>query len=404
MTAAAAAPLAAPVRLGHARWALLYGNFVIGCGVMVVAGSLNDLVRSLGVSVAVAGQLITVAAVTMALGAPLLAALVGGIDRRRLLAFALAWYALGHLLSALAPGFAWLTPVRAASMLAAAVFTPQAAAAIGSLAPPAQRGRAITFVFLGWSIASVFGMPLHSYVGEAFGWRWAFGLVALLAAVGALWVWRAVPDGVHPPALGLQAWREVFTHPVLMAIVLVTALSGAGQFTVFSYLAPYYKQAFGAGATEISLLFACFGVFGLIGNVWISRSVDRIGAATAVGGALALIALSMLLWPLAGSVWTMALVLTPWALGCFSSNSAQQARLGSAAPDLAPALMALNTSAIYLGQAIGAASGGAIVAAHAGQPGRDAFGPLHWVALAWLLVAIALSRWAARRTTPASHA
>jgi predicted MFS family arabinose efflux permease len=151
-TSAPPPPTPTTPMLASTRWALMYGNFVIGCGVMVVAGSLNDLVRSLQVSVAVGGQLIAIAAAMMAFGAPLLAAWVGGFDRRRLLAFSLVWYALGHALSALAPNYAVLTPIRAASVLAAAVFTPQAAAAIGWLAPPAERGRAITFVFLGWSI------------------------------------------------------------------------------------------------------------------------------------------------------------------------------------------------------------------------------------------------------------
>ena len=79
---------------------------------------------------------------------------------------------------------------------------------MGLLVPPGQRGRAITFVFLGWSVASVLGMPLAAWVGETLGWRAAFGLVSVLAAVGAAWVWRRMPDGVKPPALSMAAWRE----------------------------------------------------------------------------------------------------------------------------------------------------------------------------------------------------
>jgi len=383
---------------GAGRWALLFGNFAIGCGVMVVAGSLNDLTRSLQVSVAAAGQLITVAAIVMSLGAPLLAALVAGWDRRRLLTLALLWYAAGHAASALMPDYARLLPVRGITMLAAAVFTPQAAAAIGWLAPPASRGRAITFVFLGWSVASVLGMPLHAFIGEAVGWRWAFGLVAVLSAVAALWVWRALPDGIRPAALSAQAWRSVFTHPVLMAVVLVTALSGAGQFTLFAYFAGYYRQVLHAQAGTISLLFFWFGAFGLLGNVLLSRHVDRFGAGRAVGWLLALMALSLALWPLGDSLVSMALVLLPWAFAGFASNSAQQARLGAAAPDLAPALMALNTSAIYLGQALGAGGGGAMVSANLAA-GRDTFAHLHLVGLAWTLAAVALSTWALRRMT-----
>jgi predicted MFS family arabinose efflux permease len=382
--------------LRRASWSLLAGNFAIGCGVMVVAGSLNDLTRSLQVSVAAAGQLITVAALAMSLGAPLLAALCAGWDRRRLLALSLAWYAVGHAACALMPDYTALLPVRALSMLAAAVFTPQAAAAIAWMAPPERRGRAITFVFLGWSVASVLGMPLHSFIGETFGWRWAFALVTLLS-VGSAWaVWRAVPDGVRPPSLDLDQWRELLTHPVLMAMVAVTALSGSGQFTLFAYFAPFYRQVLQADAAQISALFFWFGGFGLLGNVLLSRHVDRVGAGRAVGWSLGGMALSMLLWPLAGQLWLMPLVLLPWALTGFASNSAQQARLSQAAPQLAPALMALNTSAIYLGQALGAGGGGAVVAAStaAGQPPYER---LHWIALAWMLAAMALSHWVSRR-------
>ena len=372
------------------RWAMMFGNFVIGCGVMSVAGTLNDIARSLQVSVALAGQLIAIAAATMAFGAPLLAGWVAGFDRRRLLALALLWYAIGHALSALMPSYALLWPMRAITMLAAAVFTPQAAAAIGFMTPAQQRGRAITFIFLGWSIASVLGLPLSAWLGETYGWAVAFDAVAVLAFIAAIWVYGVMPDGVRPAALSLRAWKDVLTHPVLMAMVMVTALSGAGQFTLFSYFAPYFRQVLAASTEQITLLLMWFGAFGLIGNVVLTRVIDRVGPNVAVTITMAMIAVSMLLWPLGVGLASIAIVLVPWALGCFSSNSTQQARLSLAAPVLAPALMALNTSAIYIGQAAGAASGGWLIA-HTG------FGALNWVGFAWLAIAIAVSRWAGRR-------
>ncbi|HSQ71516.1 MAG TPA: MFS transporter [Rubrivivax sp.] len=384
MTAAAAAGV---TRAGRA---LLAGNFAIGCGVMVTAGALNDLAYSLQVSAAVAGQLITVAAVAMGTGAPLLAAVMGHWDRRRLLTLALLWYAVGHAISALMPSLATLLPVRALSVLAAAVFTPQAAAAISVLAPPEQRGRAITHIFLGWSLASVLGMPVHSYVAETLGWRWAFALVAVLSLAAAWGVWRAVPAGVRPPPLSLRNWGTALSNPLFMGMVAVTALSGAGQFTLFSYFAPYYRQTLGAGPAGVSFLFLWFGAFGLLGNLLLSRSIDRWGAARCVNFTLAMMALSRAAWPLAASVTAMSLVLVPWALGCFSSNSAQQARLSSSSGAYAPALLALNTSAIYIGQAVGAGGGGFLLAA-------GGFGALPWAALAWMVAAIALSVWVARR-------
>lgn len=383
--------------LPRARRALLFGNFAIGCGVMVVSGSLNDLSRSLGVSVALAGQLVAIAAAVMCFGAPLLAGLASGWDRRRLLSLTLLWYALGHAACALMPDYASLWPVRALTVLAAAVFTPQAAAAMGFMVTPEQRGRAVTFIFLGWSVASVAGMPMAAWIGETLGWRSAMAAVALLALVGAAWVWRALPDGVRPPGLSFGAWRGVLASPVLMTMVAVTALQGAGQFTVLSYLAPYLRQVLDAPAATISLMFAWFGAWGLVGNVLLSRHVDRIGAGRAVSALLCGIALGLLLWPLGSTPVLAALVLVPWALSGFAGNSAQQARLVHAAPQLAPALMALNTSAIYLGQAAGAASGGWLIE-HRG------WGPLHWVGLGWLALAIAASLWVGRRMAAACPA
>ena len=381
--------------LAAVRWALLFGNFVIGCGVMAVVGVLNDLTGSLHVSVSRGGQLIAIAAVVMCFGAPLLAGWVGGFDRRRLLAASLLWYAAGHGLSALMPSYEALWPVRAATVLGAAVFTPQAAAAIGHMAPPTHRGRAITFIFIGWSVASIAGMPIAAWLGETFGWRSAFGAVALIGAVAAVWVYAVMPNGVRPAALTLANWKAVLTNPVLMAMVFVTALSGAGQFTLFSYFAPYYKLTLSASTTQISLLFFWFGIFGLLGNWLLSRWVDRLGANLSVLITMGLMALSLSLWPLATGFVAMALVLVPWGLGCFATNSAQQARLGIAAPAFASALMALNSSAIYLGQAAGASSGGWLIA-HGG------YGPLNWLGVGWMALAIALSVWAGRRLARAA--
>lgn len=363
---------------------------------MASAGVLNDVAQSLQVSVALAGQLLSAAAVVMAVGSPLLAHVLSSFDRRKLLVLALLWYAVFHLASALMPSYATLLPVRCLCMLGAAAFTPQAASAISELSPPEARGRAITFIFLGWSLASVLGMPMAAFIGEIWGWRWAFGGIALLSLLAAGGVWRALPGGIRPLALSRADWALVFTHPLLMLVVGVTALSAAGQFTLFSYFAPYYSQVLGASGGQISALFLWFGAIGLVGNMLVARYIDRIGAANAVAIMLGCMALSLLLWPLAVSVATAFVVTAPWALGCFSSNSAQQARLALAAPALATALISLNSSAMYLGQFAGAASGGAIIAA-------GGYGPLSWAALAWMSAALLASLWAARQMRVRDH-
>ena len=377
-----------------ALWALLAGNFVIGTGVMVVAGTLNEISASFHVSPAAAGQLITAGAVVVCFGAPLLAALIAGWDRRALLALSMLWYALGHAAGALMPGYAGLLVVRMLTMIAPAVFTPQAAACAGLLVPPEQRGRAVTFVFLGWSMASVLGLPLGALIGGHFGWRTAFATIAVASLISALWVWSTLPQGIRPAALSRAAWLRVLKSPVLMGVVCVTALQGAGQFVLFSYFAPLVKQQLGADATQLSLLWAWFGLCGLAGNMLVSRYIDRVGPGKMVLITTSLIALSLLLWPLGQSFSLLALLLAPWGLGCFAANSAQQARLVGLAPALASGSVALNSSGIYIGQGLGAAAGGWLLL-------HDAAAWMSWTGLAALLLAIGLSITVERAGRPA---
>ncbi len=352
----------AEARLPPVLWPLLFGNLVIGTGVMVVPGTLNQISESLQVSASTAGQLISAGALLMCIGAPLFASVVAGWDRRRLLTACMLWFGALHLMSAAMPDFGSLMVSRVLALVSPAIFTPQAAACVGLLVTPAQRGRAVTFVFLGWSAASVLGMPLAALVGGLAGWRFAFVMVAVCSLASAAWVWRTMPDGVKPPALSRAAWGQALQSPALMLCILVTLLYSAGQFVLFSYFAPYFKTHLNVTPVELSALLAWFGMFGFFGNVWVSRHIDRLGAARAVGIGIACMVLSLAAWPLGNSVAMAALVMVPWALGCFASNSAQQARLLEIAPHLGSASISLNTSAMYAGQAFGAASGGWLVA------------------------------------------
>ncbi len=377
-------------RLPAVLWPLMFGNVVIGMGVMVVAGLLNEIRSGLEVSITTAGHLISASALLVCLGAPLLAMLVARWDRRRLLVGSLLWYALFHALAALAPGFDALLTSRVLAMVSAAVFTPQAAACIGQLVPEHQRGRGITFVFLGWSVASVLGTPLGAWIGGTFGWRWTMGLMALLSVVAALWLHARMPRGVVPPPLSASAWRQTLLSPTLMPTLSITVVSAAGQFVFFSYMAPYVADRFGLGAAALSGLLLVYGLCGFVGNAAVSRWIDRIGPPRAMAWALGGIALGMGLVGLSSSFNAMVLAIVPWGLGVFASNSSQQARLVNLAPVLAPASIALNTSAMYAGQAIGAGSGGWLIQA-AGITSLPTAGCIG------LICALGLSLWAGRQ-------
>ena len=200
-----------------------------------------------------------------------------------------------------------------------------------------------------------------------------------------------MPNGIRPAALSRKSWGVTLGSAALMMAVGVTLLMSFAQFVLFSYFAPYFVQTLGMGGGALSLMFLWFGAFGLLGNVMLSRHIDQIGAPRAALFMMGAMALSLLLWPLGRlGVWQQALVLVPWAIGCFAANSAQQARLVHQAPELASATVALNTSAMYAGQGLGAALGGVMIAQ--GQMLR-----LHEIGLVLMGLAMGLSVWAARR-------
>lgn len=378
-------------------WAFMLGNLVIGTGILLPAGLLNILAADFGISIARAGLLQVASGLMVGIGAPLIAWLTSGIDRRLLLVFSLGLYAVGHVAAAMAPSFEVLLIVRTVAIAAAAIFTPQAAATLGLLLPPEKRASAISFIFIGWSMASVIGIPAGSLLAEWLGWRGAFAGMGVLSAIAALAVGVSLRGGLMAQPIRLSSWLSVFSSPALAVIMLVTLFSMSGQFASMSYLAPYMRQGFDAGPAGIATAFAIIGAGGVIGNYVASRVVSRLGADACVLVALMLLVAGMTIVALGyGIYWVAMAGAFLWGLGSFSSNSVQQSRLVAAMPALAAATVALNTSAVYLGQSLGAAAGGLVIA-------QGVSPNLSWVSAAFLLLAAIVSIIASRLKPPAQR-
>src|SRR5882757_6332876 len=352
------------VTMNRGLAALAFGNFVIGTGTLIVPGLLPYLAGSLGVSLPVAEHLITAFAVTICVAAPLLAGATSRYDRRALLVAMQLILLFGHLGAALVSSFVPMLGVRIVTAIGAALFTAQAAATAALLVPPQERGRAIAFVFLGWSVSGVLGLPLGSYIGATFGWRAGFGLVAALAAIGAAAVWSAVPGGLKVRPVDGAMWRAILGNASLLSVVAVTALMAAASFALFAYFVPAAHAFIDASPHEVSLLYATLGVTAIVGNTLAARFMDRAGAGRVVVWGLAAVLAGHLLWP--------------WSAG-------HPALL---APAYAPASIALNSSATYLGQAIGTAIAGVIIA---NVSGAAAYASLALLSVPLLIAAIGVS-------------
>ena len=372
-----------------ALWSFLFGNLIIGTGIMLPAGLLNVFMADLGLDAPTAGLLSFVGGLVVGIGAPLVAALTSSIDRRILLTTALILYVVGHIGAALAPTYAIVLVFRAVTVAGAAIFTPQAAATVGLIVAPDRRGAAIAFIFIGWSLASVLGIPLGALLGDVIGWRGTYLCMAGLSAVGVVGVFVTTPKGLRVAPLRLSSWVQVLTDWRLLLVLAVTLLVGSGQTAVFIYMTPLLTTIYAASTAQIALTFLAGGIFGVLGNIAVARFATRIGAERGAMASMMLVLFAMcLITVFFGNYWVLLGAVCMWQIGGFAVNSFQQGRLVALAPALASATVAMNTSVVYLGQAVGAKAGGHLV--------RSAFTPsLPATAMGFVVIAMILSAIAA---------
>ena len=372
-----------PVHRRFAPTALMLGNLVTGCSVLAPAGMLIELSSDLGVTVHTAGLLITFGAVMLCVGSPLTAWLTSSIDRRRLLAVTLTVFALGNAASALAPGYTTLMIIRLIMLAVGALYTPQAAGTAALIVSPEKRGGTIAYVFVGWSLAAAVGLPLITFMTSRYGWRAAYGSIGLIAALGVvLLVWR-LPAGLLGSRVDLRTWTDVARNRAIVVLLAITTLLMSGQFAVFTYMGPLLAKLTHVGPDAVGLAFAIYGVCGFIGIAFASRIVDSWGSYRTSVLCISLVLTGVIGWALsAGAYPMMAASVAVWGLGFASSNSMQQVRLVSAAPALASASVSLNTSVLYIGQAIGSAIGGLLYA-------RELLHGIGYAGMAFVVLALA---------------
>ncbi len=343
--------------------ALMLGNIVTGCSVLAPAGMLVELSGGLDVSIRTAGLLITFGAIMLCVGSPVTAWLTSRIERRSLLTATLAVLALTNAASAFAPDYTSLLIIRLIMLAVGALYTPQAAGTAALIVPVERRGSTIAYIFLGWSLAAAIGLPLITLVASRYGWRTVYGGIGVMGCVSfLLLIWR-LPRGLVGAPVDLKTWTDVGGNRMIILLLSITTLQMSGQFVVFTFMGPLLAKLTGAGPDAIGLVFACYGIFGFIGIAIATRIVDSWGAWKTSVLFTVLMLLGVTGWALSAGIYPlMAASVAIWGLGFASTNSMQQVRLVGAAPALASASVSLNTSVLYVGQAVGSAVGGLLYA------------------------------------------
>jgi MFS transporter, DHA1 family, inner membrane transport protein len=349
---------------------LALATFATGTGTFIVTGLLGGVAKDLSVSVGSAGHLVTVFAVAYAALSPVLVAVTGRVARRQLLVATLILFAAANVAAAVAPTFSLLLASRFAAACSAAICTPVALATAARLAPPDHKGRALSVVIGGMSVAWVVGVPSGAVIVDHFGWRASFALAAALAVVGAAGVRLLLPVVANAaPAGGLASRLAVAGRPAVLVTLLVTVLAMVAGFTVLTYARPLLEGLTGFGGEGLGLMLFVFGLAGVVGSILGGYGADRWGYRATAIPMLAVLGLSLLSFSLlsgaeAGSAFVIAgagTALVAWGAVAFALIPLQQHHLILVAPDEQNGVLSLNSSAVYAGQGLGAGLGSLLV-------------------------------------------
>lgn len=342
--------------------ALAMGGFAIGVTEFASMSLLPFFARDLGVDAPTAGHAISAYALGVVVGAPLIAVLSARMSRRLLLVALMLVFALGNALAGLAPSYGWMVAFRFLSGLPHGAYFGIASLVAASVVPVERRTQAVGRVLLGLTVATVIGVPAANWLGQLAGWRWCFGIVALLGLTAAAVVWRYAPPG--GPEAGASPLRELgaLKRPQVWLTLGTGAIGFGGLFAVYTYLASTLMQVTHVTAAMTPLAFVVFGLGMTIGNLVIPHFADRALMPTA-GGLLLWSAAALLVYPLAaGQFWSIQLCVFAIGLGG-ALGTVLQTRLMDVAGEAQALAAALNHSAFNAANALGPWLGGMAIAA-----------------------------------------
>jgi DHA1 family inner membrane transport protein len=374
--------------------ALTISAFAIGTTEFVIVGLLPVVAADLNISLPSAGLLVSLYALGVAIGAPLLTALTGKLPRKTLLLGLMALFTLGNLLAWQAPGYNSLIAARILTGLAHGVFFSIGSTIATGLVPKEKAASAIAIMFTGLTVALVTGVPLGTFIGQHFGWRETFLAVSALGAIAFAVSLVFVPRSIkHTPPASVTQQLKVLAQPRLLLVYATTAVGYGGSFIPFTFLAPILQQSgFGAGAVGWVML--VYGVSVAAGNIWGGKLADRKGPIAALKIIFALLAAVLLVFNFtAPHPWLAVATVMLWGAVAFGNVPGLQVYVVRQAERLTPHAVdvasGLNIAAFNLGIAFAAWAGGLVV---------THLGLMHtpWIGAVVVLGALALTYWSGR--------
>ncbi|ALB61752.1 MFS sugar transporter [Cronobacter condimenti 1330] len=349
--------------------ALTISAFAIGTTEFVIVGLVPTIAQQLSVTLPSAGLLVSVYALGVAVGAPVLTALTGTMPRKQLLTGLMVLFTIGNLLAWLAPDYETLILARLLTGLAHGVFFSVGSTIATSLVPKEKAASAIAIMFGGLTVALVTGVPLGTFIGQHFGWRETFLAVSALGVVALVSSLILVPKEIPRRAVAdLRDQLSVLTHPRLLLIYAITALGYGGVFTAFTFLAPMMQELAGFSPAAVSWILLGYGIAVALGNIWGGKLADRYGAVSALTLIFAALAVLLLIFQFTATMHYAALV-TVLIMGIFAFGNVPGLQVyvvqkaEQYTPNAVDVASGLNIAAFNVGIALGSVIGGQTVLA-----------------------------------------
>ncbi len=347
--------------------ALTISAFAIGTTEFVIVGLVPTIAEQLSISLPSAGLLVSVYALGVAVGAPVLTALTGKLPRKKLLTGLMVLFTAGNLLAWLSPNYETLVIARLVTGLAHGVFFSIGSTIATSLVAKEKAASAIAIMFGGLTVALVTGVPLGTFIGQHFGWRETFLAVSFIGIVALISSMILVPKNIPTRAVAsLKDQLKVLTHSRLLIIYAITALGYGGVFTAFTFLTPMMQDLAGYSPQAVSWILLGYGVSVAVGNIWGGKLADRHGAVPALMFIFTALAALLLLFQFTASSHIAALV-TVLMMGVFAFGNVpglqvyvvQKAQ--EYTPNAVDVASGLNIAAFNIGIALGSLIGGQTV-------------------------------------------
>ncbi|MFB2639637.1 MFS transporter [Shewanella bicestrii] len=347
--------------------ALTLSAFAIGTTEFVIVGLIPTMAQDLQVSLPSAGLLVSLYALGVAVGAPVLTALTGHWNRKHVLLAVMTLFVAGNMLAWQAPSYETLIAARVITGLAHGVFFSIGSTIATGLVPKEKAASSIAIMFTGLTVALVTGVPLGTYIGQSFGWQSTFLAVALLGLIALIGSAFFVPNNLKQTrAASLLTQAKVLTEPRLLLVFAITAIGYGGTFVAFTFLAPILQQISGFDASAIGMIMLVYGVSVAIGNIWGGKMADNMGPIKALSYIFTGLAAVLFIFHFTAlNPITAVLTILVWGAFAFGNVPGLQVYVVKLAETYAPTAVdvasGLNIAAFNVGIALGAWGGGLIV-------------------------------------------